>query len=291
MHSFLSSIGFSNVKNRRLLEPVYKEILQAPTRKTVSTISADTRIIQLDKDFGGGFGLSLVGEMAIDGSISIEHYFPYVTSDLVTTQDRIYIEKHGDKESYAGVSEDYNLSLTLIFFVQNIAEYEHSKWMNNSNQFISKAYLAALSTKGKIILEVNKTTSPSGGETTMNSNRSKLIEAARQGDRAALENLTLDDMDTYTLIGKRTKREDILSIVETSFMPYGIETEHYSIIGNILNCESKTNTYSGEEIYILTVDANDLAMNIAINKKHLIGEPAPGRRFKGEIWLQGRILL
>lgn len=291
MHSFLSSIGFSNVKNRRLLEPVYKEILSSPTRKTVSTISADTRIIQLDKDFGGGFGLSLVGEMAIDGSISIEHYFPYVTSDLVTTQDRIYIEKHGDKESYAGVSEDHNLSLTLIFFVQNIAEYEHSKWMNNSNQYISKAYLAALSTKGKIILEVNKAASPSGGETTMNSNRSKLIEAARQGDRAALENLTLDDMDTYTLIGKRTKREDILSIVETSFMPYGIETEHYSIIGNILNCESKTNTYTGEEIYILTVDANDLAMNIAINKKHLIGEPAPGRRFKGEIWLQGRILL
>lgn len=291
MHSFLSSIGFSNVKNRRLLEPIYKEVLKSPTKKTVSTISADTRIIQLDKDFGGGFGLSLIGEMAIDGSISIEHYFPYVTSDIATSQDRIYIEKHGDKESYAGVSEDYNLSLTLIFFVQNIAEYEHSKWMNNSNQYISRAYLGALSTKGKIILEVNKATNPSGGETTMNSNRSKLIEAARQGDRAALENLTLDDMDTYTLIGKRTKREDILSIVETSFMPYGIETEHYSIIGNILNCELKTNTYTGEEIYILTVDANDLTMNIAINKKQLIGEPAPGRRFKGEIWLQGRILL
>ncbi len=290
MHSFLSSIGFSNIKNRRLLEPVYKEILKSPTRKTISTISADTRVIQLDKDFGGGFGISLIGEMAIDGSISIEHYFPYVSSDLITTQDRIFIEKHGDKESYAGVSEDYNLSLTLIFFVQNIADYERSRWMNNSNQFISKAYLAALSTHGKIILEVNKTAAQTR-DTSVNSNRSKLIEAARQGDRAALENLTLDDMDTYSLIGKRTKREDILSIVETSFMPYGIETEHYSIIGNILNSELKTNTFTGEEIYILTVDANDLAMNIAINKKQLIGEPAPGRRFKGEIWLQGRILL
>lgn len=291
MHSFLSSIGFSNIKNQKLLEPIYREVLSFPTSRTVIPISTDTRIIQLSKDFGGGFGISLVGEMAIDGSVSIEHYFPYVKSDIATTQDRIYIEKHGDKESYAGVSEDYNLSLTLIFFVQNIAEYEHSKWMNNSNQFISKAYLGALSTKGKIILEINNATTSSGGDTTMSSNRSKLIEAARQGDRAALENLTLDDMDTYTLIGKRTKREDILSIVETSFMPYGIETEHYSIIGNILNSELKTNTFTGEEIYILTVDANDLTMNIAINKKQLIGEPAPGRRFKGEIWLQGRILL
>ena len=99
-----------------LLEPVYRKVLAEPTRKTVTSVSADTKIIQLDRDFGDGFGLSLVGEIAADGSLSIEHYFPYVTSDQLTNQERIYIEKHGDKEAFAGISDSYELGMTLIFF-------------------------------------------------------------------------------------------------------------------------------------------------------------------------------
>ncbi len=291
MHSFLRAIGFSNIKNRKMLEPLYKEILSAPTKNNMANISADTRLIQFDKDFGDGFGISIIGEMAIDGSVSIEHYFPYVKSDQLTIQDRIFVEKHGDKESYAGVSEDYNLGMTLIFFVQNISEYAKSKWMNSSNHFINKAYLAALSCKGKIILDVNKNTNVRLSGNSAPNSRSKLIEAAKQGDKAALESLTLDDMDTYSLIGKRTKHEDILSIVETNFMPFGIETEHYSIIANINSCERKKNSYTNEEIYIMTLEANNLNLCLAINKNDLIGEPAPGRRFKGELWLQGNVIL
>jgi hypothetical protein len=291
MHSYLSSIGFSNIKNRRMLEPVYKQVLAQPTCRTISTVSTDTRIIQLDKDFGDGFGISLVGEMDLDGSVSIEYYFPYVRCLSLTDQERIFVEKHGDKRSYAGVSEDYNLGMTLIFFATNVAEYERYKWMNISHSYISSAYLSALSVKGKIILEINKNQVPVSKDMNPNSDRSQLIEAARQGDSQALENLTLDDMDIYSQINKRIKREDILSIVETNFMPYGIETEHYSIIAKILECELRKNVFSNEEVYVMSVITNGIIINLAINKKDLLGEPAPGRRFKGEIWLQGKLLL
>jgi hypothetical protein len=30
-----------------------------------------------------------------------------------------------------------------------------------------------------------------------------------------------------------------------------------------------------------------MIFTIAINKADLLGEPAPGRRFKGQIWMQG----
>ena len=30
-------------------------------------------------------------------------------------------------------------------------------------------------------------------------------------------------------------------------------------------------------------------MTVAINQAHLLGEPAVGRRFKGQIWLQGSV--
>lgn len=55
MHSFLPSIGFTNIKNRQQLEPIYRQILESPDRKFISTISADTCLVQFSKDFGERF--------------------------------------------------------------------------------------------------------------------------------------------------------------------------------------------------------------------------------------------
>ena len=63
MHSYLRSIGFSDIKNRRQLTPITKEIIAYPTTRNIITVDADTRLVQLTKDFGEGFGISLVGEM------------------------------------------------------------------------------------------------------------------------------------------------------------------------------------------------------------------------------------
>lgn len=146
MHSYLRSIGFSDIKNRRQLTPITKEIIAYPTTRNIITVDADTRLVQLTKDFGEGFGISLVGEMDIDNTVSFEYYFPYVRSSSVMNQERIYIEKHGDKESFAGVCEDYNLGMTLIFFLTNVSDYANTKWMNYSNHLINKAYMSGLST-------------------------------------------------------------------------------------------------------------------------------------------------
>ena len=290
MHSYLRSIGFSDIKNRRQLTPITKEIIANPTTKNIVTVDADTRLVQLNNDFGKHFGISLVGEMDIDNTISFEYYFPYVRSSFIMNQERIYIEKHGDKESYAGVCEDYNLGMTLIFFLTNISDYTNTKWMNYSNHLITKAYMSGLSTSGKVILDIEQLPPANREHKCSSVNRNKLIEAARQGDRSAMESLTLDDMDIYTQVSRRAHYEDILSIVETNFMPYGIETEHYSIIGNILDCSLCENDYTKEPVYLLNVETNEMLMAIAINEKDLLGTPAPGRRFKGEIWLQGNVI-
>ena len=290
MHSYLRSIGFSDIKNRRQLTPITKEIIANPTTKNIVTVDADTRLVQLNKDFGKHVGISLVGEMDIDNTISFEYYFPYVRSSFIMNQERIYIEKHGDKESYAGVCEDYNLGMTLIFFLTNISDYANTKWMNYSNHLITKAYMSGLSTSGKVILDIEQIPPANREHKCSSVNRNKLIEAARQGDRSAMESLTLDDMDIYTQVSRRAHYEDILSIVETNFMPYGIETEHYSIIGNILDCSLCENDYTKEPVYLLNVETNEMLMAIAINEKDLLGTPAPGRRFKGEIWLQGNVI-
>ena len=121
------------------------------------------------------------------------------------------------------------------------------------------------------------------------SSRNRLMEAAKRGDEAAIESLTLEDMDMYTSISKQIHYNDIYTIVDTYFMPYGVECDQYSIMGEILSCELVENNVTNEQIYKMKLLCNDLTFNMCINKLDLYGEPLPGRRFKGIIWLQGKI--
>ena len=120
-------------------------------------------------------------------------------------------------------------------------------------------------------------------------NRTKLIEKAKQGDEQAMESLTLDDIDTYSMISRRIIHEDVFTIVDTYFMPYGMECDKYSILGEILEVAIRINRLTQEELYIMKLSCNELVFDVCINKKDLLGEPMAGRRFKGTVWLQGKI--
>ena len=115
------------------------------------------------------------------------------------------------------------------------------------------------------------------------------MAAARQGDEEAIETLTMEDMDMYTNISKRIPEEDLFTLIDTSLMPYGVECDQYSILGEIMAMRMVTNKLTGEKIYILTIYCNELTFDVAINIIDLFGEPQVGRRFKGIIWLQGNI--
>ena len=83
--------------------------------------------------------------------------------------------------------------------------------------------------------------------------------------------------------------EDIFSIVDTYFMPYGVECDRYSILGEILDISIIENEDTKEPLYIMKLDVNEIPFDICVPKSSVIGEPEVGRRFKGDIWLQGRI--
>ena len=119
--------------------------------------------------------------------------------------------------------------------------------------------------------------------------RRKLLEDAQNGDEEAMESLTMDDIDIYAMLSRRVMNEDILSIVDTCFMPYGIESDVYYIIGNILDVRLTINTRTSEKIYLMRISCNDIIFPLAVNAATLTGEPMVGMRFKGSIWLQGKI--
>lgn len=116
-----------------------------------------------------------------------------------------------------------------------------------------------------------------------------MIEAARAGDPDAIERLTLDDMDTYNMVTSRSRKEDVFTIVSSYFMPYSVECDKYSVLGVITDWKVIQNKITGESMYYISIECNSVEIDFVISRENLLGEPAVGRRFKGNIWLQGEV--
>lgn len=74
-------------------------------------------------------------------------------------------------------------------------------------------------------------------------------------------------MDMYTTISRRIQKDDIFSLVDTYFMPYGVECDQYSVLGEIMELRLATNDITGEKVYILTILCNELSFDVCINEK------------------------
>ena len=184
--------------------------------------------------------------------------------------------------------DDYKVGISLIFYVSNSMEYRIRR-QNHLSLDSESVNLSAWSVDGKILLPIQKTARQIELAKVASINRNSLLEAAKHGDEDAMETLTIEDIDLYSKISRRIRKEDVYSIIESCFMPWGIECDQYAIVGEIKEVRSLTNFITGEEIYNLTIECNDIMFNVGINQADLLGEPAPGRRFKGQIWMTGKV--
>lgn len=291
MHSFLRAVGFEKMNNAKLDE-ILNEVVKYPNYMNTAEDSQGNEFVEFSKDFGESIGITVCGQYMENGDFGMDYYYPYFRGTGITSEENIEIEKHAEKESYAAVCDDIKVGVTLIFYLQNVAEYlmEKSRWKKGIPSNLSTT-LAGLSLEGKILLPINKSKKQILKSEKMTQDRKHLIAAAREGDEDAIESLTLEDIDTYSMLSRRIMHEDVLSIVDTSFMPYGIESDQYSIIGEILNYYYTQNKITDQRICIMTINTNDLIFDICINEKDLLGEPQVGRRFKGNIWMQGSVMI
>ena len=60
-------------------------------------------------------------------------------------------------------------------------------------------------------------------------------------------------------------------------------------MGEIEEVSLEQNRITQEDIYVLGLNCNGMSVTVCINAMDLLGEPQVGRRFKGNIWLQGRM--
>ena len=289
MHKFMRAIGFSRLTDRREQQKLITDIILNASHRSYTSNGGETILAEFCEDFAKDMGIAVCGEFDENDKFTYDYFYPYLRGTGISSCDDVSVERHADKESYAGVCDDIKVGVSLIFYLQNMVPYVKAQNENLLPIRGTTLTLSGLSLKGNIILPIRKNDVQKQKVQKASMNRNQLIDAARKGDEDAIESLTLEDMDTYTSISKKILTEDVFSLVDTYFMPYGVECDQYSIMGEILDISLRVNKITQEEIYVMRLSCNDLQFDVCINKQDLYGEPQVGRRFKGIVWLQGYI--
>lgn len=289
MHKYLTAIGFGNIDSKKKLHKILTEVEETFSYHELIQAEEDLDYCEFQKEYGPGLGVSVFGEMDLEENFQKQYYFPYFIGTGVTSYADVIVEKRIDRDAYVGICEDVKIGINLMFHLQNTIEYMREHQLNPAGIKYTSVTLAALCNAGMILLPVMKNEEQEKKQKQEVHNRMMLMSAAKEGDQLAMESLTLDDIDTYSKVSQRLITEDVFSIVDTYIMPYGIECDRYSILGTIMSLQKVENELSGEKLYIMRLEVNELQFDLCVPVKRVMGEPAVGRRFKGNVWMQGMI--
>ena len=289
MHKFLRAIGFSELTSRKELQKIITDSIQEATVRTYTTNEEGEIMAEFRRDFANGIGIVVRGEFDDEDRFIYEYYYPYLIGTGISSTEDITVERLAAQDAYVGACDEVRVGVSLVFYLQNMIPYlKH----HNEDDFPVKGTtltLSALSTRGTVMMPIAKSKKQTLRSKKKLQARNQLISAARKGDEAAIESLTLDDMDIYTAISNRIYKDDVFTMVDNYFMPYGMECDQYSVLAEITECHPVKNVLTGEDVWIMTLSCNEIAFDVCINQKDLMGEPEVGRRFKGNIWMQGFI--
>ena len=288
MHKFLRTVGFSLYQKKHDIQKLLENLVEQAESSQIWKIQIDgeTNLCRVRTEVATDMGIDIYGEMDEFGIIRPEYYIPFLLSHDISSEADCSIQRHTEKETYAGLLDEFRVGISLIYYLENAMEYRQRNMEKESTEVIY-VNLVGMSVKGKILLPVKKSAKQVEMAKVAFKERTNLMEAAKNGDEDAIETLTIEDIDLYSQISRRVAKEDIDSIIDSSFMPCGIECDQYAIIGDILYIDKRKNRFTGEEVYDMKIECNDMIFHVAINSQDLIGEPEVGRRFKGQIWMIG----
>ncbi|MCI9283755.1 MAG: DUF3881 family protein [Lachnospiraceae bacterium] len=286
MHKYLRSVGFGKYQKKKEIVQLLDELERTADERKRIQIESDSNLCEVRAELAPNIGIAMVGETDENDIFRREYYYPYMIANDISSEVDCNIQRHTEKETFGGLLDEPRVGISLIFYLDNGFEYLERK-MDHVSQKVKAVKLTGLSIEGKILLPLHKTRKQIEKAQVAAKDRSSLMEAARNGDEDAMETLTIEDIDMYSQISRRVMKEDIYSIVDSSFMPSGIECDQYTVIGEILHVEEKINKISLEQVYDLKLNCNDMIFHVGIAKRDLLGEPIVGRRFKGQIWMQG----
>ena len=288
MHKFFRAAGFSEYTTDGTIYRFIRGMVERP-ENLAARLSLGDGAMLLEYRMPVNQYVGICAAIIHSGSefSEIQYYYPYFHTGEISSDAACSLERHTAVETYSGVIDEYNIGLSLIFFVTNPMDYRIQADFNESNEFRGTS-LTAFANEAVVLLPVVPQEDYFDDPGSIFEDE-QLLEAAREGDENAIETLTRSDIDMFHQISERIESEDLYSLVDQSFMPCGVECDQYSIIGVITELGSLVNELTQEELWMLKVSCNDVEFWLCIRKDDLTGEPMIGRRLKGKIWMTGKV--
>ena len=238
MHKYFRAIGFSVPFKAHDAYNLIEDVLDKAEDRFYITdpLDEDSMLSELRYDFGFGYGICAIGVFDEDNEFNCEALFPYFISESVSSIEQVSVEERIEGHTFAGVVDDLSVGTTLIFRLINSVEFlkygaPQMKQIPNTS-----VCLSGLCINGTVMLPILKTEEEIEDSREKEMERRNLMNMARSGDEDAMKNLTMQDMDMYAVIMDKLQEDDIYTIVDSTFMPTGVECDLYSILGEIQRC-------------------------------------------------------
>lgn len=286
MNDYLRTVGFHHMDGNRHIRQMLDCVRdEADEIKQYSDRYGNVHV-QYKKEFAPGVGVISywVEDEQVEESVG---YMPYCESEYEQFHCPVSFEKLFEGTGVLCEMEDPRIGISLIFRLINVMDFFNER--NPSEYMKYSVSVSALCARGTVILGIKREEDYPIKRLDTIRQHQMMVNAARKGNRDAAEKLAKEDYMQYHSVNTRIVREDLYTLVDSCFMPRGMSSDRYLVIGDIIACREERNQFSGEQIYILTLDYNAVIFEVTVNKNDLTGEPAKGRRFKGEIVLLGRV--
>ncbi|MDD5956683.1 MAG: DUF3881 family protein [Lachnospiraceae bacterium] len=293
MNEFYSAVGLYNY-GLNDLEDIFRETESHPDTEIEARDESGEnteRKIEITRYVKDNLGIRERGFVYRDGSFVRQRVFPIVESDRKALSDEVSIIELKNSTGSLTRVDQAQLGCSLFTYLQNLYEVTDGGEMltEESSVLYNGISLTGLSNSGMILL-------PKGEEKDdelekIEGRRRKIKDELFSGNDNAYEELTLTEMEIYSKIDKRVKNNGVYGVIQNTFMPKWIDEDVYFVIGTIEDCRETKIDFNGQLVYQLDLSCCGLNFIVAINRSCLLGEPLEGRRFKGKVWMQSKILI
>lgn len=288
LEKYLSAVGFKKGAGKEQVKKLISDIIHNPTEKYISNFSGEKLKIEYNKSYHEAFGIMIRGELDELEEIKVSAVLPYRKGDLTMKVDEIdVIEADFGKDEYYGFLEDDRTGNAMTFYLQNLVDYLDIG--EEKDVYVKGIRLVGFATEGMVILPISKDEVDLMVEEEEEKWRASLIEMAKDGDEEAISLLEIDAEQTEEMLKIRAQHEDLLTILEGYFIPYGLHDAEYSILGTILDYRVVENNVTHEQVYILDIECLNFQLEVCVNSGDLTGAPSKGMRYKGICMIQGHI--
>lgn len=293
MESPLKAIGFPKIDEKEVMEDILEELLSNPTKQRAIPINSKKILAEYLKEIAEN--TYVMARVCVNKSQKEPNVQVFDCDAYVEAYQNMYVEEveiegmediEGDNQFYV-ICEEKESSMQLIFWLQNVVEYLEAR---KKHVIFDQVNIVGLASEGTIVLPIEKDEEEEQMEKEERDKLRLILQKMKDGDEEAKEILEQEERELDNQLKERLKEEDFLTVMSGYFIPVTIEDAHYAVLGEIVDIKERKNIQTDEEMYVFTLNVNDLNFEVVISKRELIGMPSIGMRFMGTCWLQGKLI-